>query len=170
MTEPAAPRRRRGATVRRHLATGVLVLCLCVLAGTVVLHRSEARLVTVQTGSMAPALPAGAVLVERHVPLAELRPGAVITFHAPTARAPLLTHRVLTVERPGGRTVVRTQGDANPGPDPWEAELLGDRVWVVVASLPWGGELVDAVRSPAGLAVVAVLLPGAFAVSTLRAI
>ena len=43
-----------------------------------------------------------------------------------------------------------------PGPDPWEAQLLGDRVWVVVAAAPWGGRLVDAVRSPIGLTTVAV--------------
>ncbi|WP_448613761.1 signal peptidase I [Modestobacter sp. URMC 112] len=167
---PPRPRRRRAALLRRHGATVLLVLCLSVLAGTLLAGRSGIRLVTVDSGSMAPALPAGAVLVERHEPLAGLRTGAVITFHAPTPAPPLLTHRVVAVDHSGGRTVVRTRGDANPGPDPWEAQLLGDRVWVVVAAAPWGGRLVDAVRSPLGLTTVAVVLPGVFAVSALRSI
>jgi signal peptidase I len=163
-------RRRRSAPLRRHGATMLLVLCLSLLAATLLAGRSGMRLVTVDSGSMAPAMPAGAVLVERHEPLPELRAGAVITFHAPTPAAPLLTHRVVAVDHSGGRTVVRTRGDANPGPDPWEAQLLGDRVWVVVAAAPWGGQLIDAVRSPIGLTTVAVVLPGAFAISTLRSI
>ena len=167
---PPRPRRRRTALLRRHGATVLLVLCLSVLAGTLLAGRSGIRLVTVDSSSMAPALPAGAVLVERQEPLAGLRTGAVITFHAPTPAAPLLTHRVVAVDHSGGRTVVRTRGDANPGPDPWEAELLGDRVWVVVAAAPWGGRLIDAVRSPIGLTTVAVVLPGLFAVSALRSI
>ena len=155
---------------RRHGATAVLALSLLLLVASILLTRSGLRLVTVKSDSMAPAMPEGAVLLERHVPLAELRPGDVVTYYAPTPRAPVLTHRVVTLERPDGRTVVRTRGDANPGADPWQAELLGDRVWVVTATLPWGGAVVEAVRSPWGLALVSVVLPGVFLVSTLRLI
>ena len=155
---------------RRHGATAVLALSLLLLVASILLTRSGLRLVTVESDSMAPAMPEGAVLLERHVPLGELRPGDVITYYAPTPRAPVLTHRVVALERPDGRTVVRTRGDANPGADPWQAELLGDRVWVVTATLPWGGAVVEAVRSPWGLALVSVALPGAFLVSTLRLI
>ena len=158
------------SALRHHGATAVLVLCLLVLAGALVLSGSGLRLVTVRSSSMAPALPEGALLLESYEPLADLEPGMVITFHAPTPDARLLTHRVVTVERPEGRTVVRTRGDGNPGDDPWQAELLGDRVWVVQAGVSGLGRVVDVVESPVALALIAVVLPGIFAVSSLRRI
>lgn len=167
---PPARRRARTSALRCHGATAVLLACLAVLAATVVISRSELRLVTVQTGSMAPGMPVGALLVERYEPVAGLQPGTVITFLAPTADARVVTHRVVSVDRPDGRTVVRTRGDANPGDDPWEADLLGNRVWVVTATLPVLGRLLDAVRSPAVLGTACTVLPAVFAVSTLRLI
>jgi signal peptidase len=164
------PAARRAPVLRRHGATALLLLCLAVLAGTVVVSRTESRLVTVQSGSMAPAVPVGAVLVERYEPVAELQAGDVITFRAPTPAAELVTHRVVSVDRADGRTVVRTRGDANPGEDPWQAELLGDRVWVVTATVPALGRPLDALRSPVVLAVTSLVLPAVFAVSTLHLI
>jgi len=64
---------------------------------------------------------------------------------------------------------VETRGDANPGNDPWQAELLGEHAWVVTGSLPLAGHLTD-VRSPLALLGITVLLPLIFLVSTLRAI
>lgn len=77
---------------------------------------------------------------------------------------------MVAVDRSRGGTIVETRGDANPGNDPWQAELLGEHVWVVAGYVPWAGTAADLVRSPAGLAVGAFGLPVVFAVSTLRLI
>ena len=103
---------------RRHGATAVLALSLLLLVTSILLTRSGLRLVTVESASMTPAMPEGAVLLERHVPLGELRPGDVITYYAPTPRAPVLTHRFVALELPDGLTVFRTCGDAIPGSYP----------------------------------------------------
>jgi signal peptidase len=58
----------------------------------------------------------GSLVLERLVPVDDLRPGDVITFRAPGpgGRGPV-THRVVSVGLDG----IRTQGDADPEPDPW---------------------------------------------------
>jgi signal peptidase I len=156
--------------VRRAVGTAFLLLSLTVFAGSALLPHLGLRLLAVESGSMAPELPTGSLLLERQVPLADLTPGMVLTFYPPTEDQRLVTHRVVAVDRTRGGTIVETRGDANPADDPWEAELLGERAWVVTGSLPVAGRLADVVRSPAVLIAVTVALPVLFLVSTLRAI
>jgi len=160
----------RSARVRRALGTAFLLLSLTVLAGTALLPHLGIRLLAVESGSMAPELPTGSLLVERQVPVAELEPGMVLSFFPPTEEQLLITHRVVSVDRTRGGTIVETRGDANPTNDPWQAELLGEQTWVVTGSLPAVGRLADVVRSPLALIGTTVLLPLVFLVSTLRAI
>ncbi|SDQ18964.1 signal peptidase I [Quadrisphaera sp. DSM 44207] len=152
----------------RHASTGLLVLALAVLVLTLVAGRSGYRLVAVWTGSMAPAMPAGSLLLEELRPTGSLRAGDVITFHEPTEAARVLTHRVVEVAHTDGVTRVQTQGDANPGRDPWDAELLSDGVWVVVASAPHLGRALGALRSGPPWAATSVLAPALLAAAALR--
>ena len=59
----------------------------------------------------------GTVLFERAVPVSDLRVGDVITYPAPESSDVdgMVTHRVVDVRGAG----VVTQGDAEPGRDPW---------------------------------------------------
>lgn len=102
----------------------------------------------VLSGSMRPAFAPGALLVTRQVPADRVRPGDVIVFHPPNGAGDY-AHRVTAVDPPGPHPVVTTKGDANPAADPWHAELLGDTVPVVVASLPGAGRVVAAAQRPA---------------------
>lgn len=105
------------------------------------------RLATVLSGSMTPGMPAGSAAVLVPVDPAALRVGDVITFHAPTAERPVVTHRVVEIGEPGPHPVLRTKGDANASADPWEARLTGDRAWRRVAVIPHGGTVFRALRS-----------------------
>lgn len=104
--------------------------------------------VTMLTGSMRPAIPPGAVAVELSEPVAALRAGQVISFHAPEPGHPVVTHRVVAVRRVNGQVLVRTRGDANGGVDPWVAVVHGSRVWQVRAVVPGLGSALRWLRQP----------------------
>lgn len=106
------------------------------------------RTVTMLTGSMRPTIPVGAVAVDVAEPLSALRAGQIISFHAPVAGQPVVTHRVVSVQHRDGRVLIRTRGDANSGQDPWIAVVHGTTVWRVRAVIPHLGSAVRALRSP----------------------
>lgn len=161
---------RRRARSGHALGTAALLLSGLLLVAAVAMPHLGLRLLTVESGSMAPAIPEGSVALARLTPVAELETGQVISFYPPTERPRLTTHRIVAVDRTRGGTIVTTRGDANPGDDPWQAELLDRHCWVVVGSLPVLGRVADVLRSPAGLTVVAFVLPAVFLASTLRLI
>ncbi len=106
------------------------------------------RTLTVLSGSMQPSFEPGSVIVVRPVPVDRLEVGDVITFHAPGPEPRVVTHRIVELAEVEGRPAVRTQGDANPAPDPWVARLEDDVAWSPVASLPWVGHGISALRDP----------------------
>lgn len=56
-------------------------------------------------------------------------------------------HRVKAISRDGGETVVVTQGDANPGPDPWTPFVISDaNAWVVVFKVSHVGTMAGTLR------------------------
>ena len=67
--------------------------------------------------SMAPAIPAGAVVVAAPVDPAALRVGDVVSIKVGPQRA-IFTHRVVRVVPRQGETWIETKGDANANPDP----------------------------------------------------
>ena len=106
-------------------------------------------------GDRADSIARGSLVLERLVPVDELRPGDVITFRAPTgsgARS-TITHRVVSVGPDG----IRTRGDADPNRDPWLLEPGGSVVPRVAWTLPGVGYAylaLDDWRFWAGLAVL----------------
>lgn len=151
-----APGGRGGSWTRRALrrvgvvtsfvgsvVVGVLVaLALVVVAVQLTGH----RFLAVRTGSMAPAIPAGAAVVTVPRATAELQAGDVIVFHPPGWDVPVV-HRVVRLDRSGspGRPVrVVTRGDANNAVDSWGAvALAGSRTDVVVVSVPHLGAVLS---------------------------
>ena len=69
----------------------------------------------VMTGSMAPSVRAGDVVLTAELDPATIRPGQVIAFHDPAEPSRILLHRVVRRD-PQGNLV--TRGDANPTADP----------------------------------------------------
>jgi signal peptidase len=141
----------------RHLARAgrwsvrlVVLLAVLAFAGLAVgPHVLGYRTMTMLTGSMAPDIDPGDVTIVTPLPISEVRPGMIISYHIPVDDHRLVSHRVLTVDQaPDGRTTVQTKGDANDAPDPWQATLQGDTAWQVRAVIPDLGHLIQALRTP----------------------
>ena len=116
------------------VVTSLLLALLAGLAGALWLVRHDGWLVqTVATGSMAPAMPSGSLIISRPVDPADVRVGDVIVFRSPTGatvsggadgafeatEAMLITHRVVRVDDRDGEPAFRTKGDGNDEVDPW---------------------------------------------------
>lgn len=100
----------------------------------------------VRTDDMAPAISRGAVVLERPVPVGDLRVGDVITYVPPAASGVEgnVTHRIVSAH--GSHLL--TQGDANPQIDPWPVPTTGPTVSRVVWSVPKVGFLYLALVRP----------------------
>lgn len=136
----------------RHAGTGVLLAVLVAgLALLVVPRVAGVPALVVTSGSMGSAVPTGSVVLVRPEPSARVRVGDVLLMRED---ATMVLHRV--VERTDAMSV-RTKGDANPTADP-NPYRLGATAYVAVADIPWLGYAIGALRSPAGLVVLAVLV------------
>lgn len=116
---------------------------------------------TVMTGSMAPRLAPGDVVVSRPVAPAEIRPGQVLLADDPDQPGHLRMHRFV---EPGPDGTVVTKGDANPQADstPTERSAVHGvavlRVPSVATPVLWVREGRWVEVGTAALALVAVLL------------
>lgn len=94
-------------------------------------------------GSMSGTFEKGAVAFEKTVPVEDLKVGDVITYLPPpdSGLTTLVTHRIVTARTTGaGEVVLRTQGDANPDPDPWRFTLhdtVQPKVEFTVPTVGW---------------------------------
>lgn len=109
---------------RRALGAVWLGLRLAVVLGVVALIVAWRGLgyipLVVQTGSMEPKLPVGALLFVKAQDATSVRAGDVITFDPPGA--PMrTTHRVVDAITHDGDVYFITKGDANPSNDDWRA-------------------------------------------------
>ena len=108
------------------------------------------RTATMLTGSMAPMIMPGDVVVTMPKPAADVQVGDVITYQIPIEDHRVETHRITEViEGRNGEIAIRTKGDSNAGVDPWTATLEGDTVWEVTAVVPKVGHVIRALRVPA---------------------
>ncbi len=149
--------RLRGAiliTLRTGLVTMVLggfLLASIVLATWPTGHRA----VALRTGSMGPAVPAGALAIIEGVEPDMIRLGDVVTVR--TDSGGLLTHRVVALTLLGGGPAMVLQGDANRSADPTTISLerLVGRVTMVV---PAAGYLAWWLSQPGGLAAYVAIV------------
>jgi signal peptidase I len=149
-----------GRIVARVAATTLIVLLLAVVGLLVVLPRlTNGAAMTVLTGSMAPDLPVGSVVLVRKVDPASLRPGDVATYQQ--ADGPnLITHRIVAIDKTTTPISFTFRGDRNPVPDPQPvpASAIRGKVWFDV---PYLGTL----RERLGRGQHAVVLIGVLALS-----
>lgn len=111
--------------VRRAAAGVAVVLLLTATMVVLVAWHQGYRAYAVQTGSMTPTFPTGALVLDRPVDDAPPQVGDVITFQTSQG---LVTHRVHAVQPRG----VETKGDANDSPDSAlvrPAHVLGVVTW-----------------------------------------
>ena len=144
---PGAPGLHRAAALLASLALAGATAAL--LAATVLPRVLGYRSLTMLTGSMAPGIRAGSVVIDGHEPAARLSVGQVVTYAVPVADHHVETHRVSwVVHLADGTAVFRTRGDANAADDPWTAHTTGSTVWVVRAVVPHLGALITTLRRP----------------------
>src|SRR4051812_10481433 len=138
MSVPAiATAARRVALVGAGLATTALVVAMAT---------SFIRVSVVKTGSMAPGMPAGSLLISRRVPSASLKPGDVVTLRRPGSSL-FVTHRVVRVDHTTAGPALMTKGDANTAVDDWRVPLptptwrrIGSTkalAWLTLHKGPW---------------------------------
>ncbi len=127
------------------------------IASVAYIYASGGKILSVQSGSMAPFINKGDLVNVKRVPSGEISAGDVITFINPADRRTTVTHRVVAVipEAQDGNTIV-TKGDANLGQDtPIEPLSVIGKVEHRVAYL---GRGLDLLRTWPGL-ILLVYLP-----------
>lgn len=135
----------RGASILLALS---LALAAIVAAAALLGYRGEAIL----TGSMRPALDPGDLVVVERIAAAQMRPGDVVSFRAPSGVT--ITHRVKAVAaRRDGLLRVTTQGDANNVAEAWTTSPRAT-VGRVSARLPGAGGVLRWTGSPTGRLIV----------------
>jgi signal peptidase len=135
---------------------GIVAVAIVTFAGLAIgPHVLGYRTLTMLTGSMAPEINPGDVVVTTPIDVSEVTTGMVITYHIPVEDHHVISHRVVSVEHaPDGTVTVQTKGDANEAVDPWKATLGGDTAYRVRAVVPMLGHAIEWLRTP----IVAVLL------------
>lgn len=117
------------------------------------------RPATVLSGSMAPGIPVGAVVMDTPIARREVRVGDVITYQIPVGDHHVITHRVVAVLQPGDHPVIQTKGDANAAPDPWQARFTDGPAWRVRLTVPYLGYVLAWLRSPLVHVLTMVVAP-----------
>lgn len=150
----SSPRAR--GSLRRRLsrlgsgAAGVVLLALLLVVALTMLAPPLAGFdrYVVEGGSMSPAIPRGSIVLERRVPVSELRKNDVITYTRPGAARPV-THRIVSSDRDRtGRRIFWTKGDANVRPDPTPVHLDSAVQPRVEHHVPYAGWLLIALEDP----------------------
>jgi signal peptidase len=109
--------------------------------------------VRLATGSMAPTFPTDSLLITHQVSAADVAVGDIVMVQR-QGQLPI-THRVVAMQpAAGGLEQLVLKGDANTSRDP--APYLVASVGLVVAGVPWGGQVFADLRSTAGLAGLTV--------------
>lgn len=108
------------------------------------------RLLSVQSGSMAPLIHKGDAVLVEPVSANVVRVGDIISYRSAEDAAVVITHRVQAVNLRRG--VVVTKGDHNVTPDQpvGDSQIVG-RVRLRIVGI---GRAIDALHSPAGLVTV----------------
>lgn len=143
------------------MAAFVIVACLAlVLLMPPGLQLGGMQVLIVVSGSMHPAIKTGDLVAIRPVAPESIQVGDIITFADHQSLRLLITHRVMSVSTGDHGPVFTTKGDANPVPDklPVAASQVVGRVQYRV---PYGGQIVMFLRSPAGT-VSMIIVPGLF--------
>jgi signal peptidase len=163
--ETAAPGtfRRVAGKVAKGIGAGMLILAALVFLFLAIGPRVLGyQTSTMLTGSMAPLINPGDVVVTVPTPITDIKVGDIITYHIPVEDQRVETHRIteITATADGG-VAVQTKGDANNGIDPWIATLQGTTVDKQIATIPYVGNAIRALREPL---VMNILMYGAPAI------
>ncbi len=115
------------------------------------------KLMIVQSGSMAPAIKQGGIVLVK--PVSDYKIGDVITFGPYNKTKAPTSHRIYDIKVINGQPVYITKGDANNAPDAREIQKK-DILGKVLFSAPYVGYAVDFAKKPMGFALI-IIVPAA---------
>lgn len=164
-----------GHAVRRVVnVVGILVLVAVVVPFVIygapgVVGADEAFVVL--SGSMAPAMQPGDVVVVDDVDAADVERGDVITYASRGSDAPT-THRVIDVRQLESGVAFQTMGDANEDPDPqlvYPQQLVGEVASIQgeLFVIPYIGHIIQYGKTPVGFLTLVALPAGLLVVTEL---
>jgi signal peptidase len=162
---PSPPRRHRRLDRALSLLLGAVLLAG---AAAIAAGLAGIRLLVIESGSMAPTLFTGDLVVSRSVPAAGIRPGDIVTFQHPALHVPV-THRVVDARTADGSVQVTTKGDANIAAENWRIPATG-QVGQAVLRVPAAGRLLRASTGRLVRAAAILLAFGYLALRMLRRI
>jgi len=145
----------RPARVVRLTVYAIVIGVLVVAVAAVATGRYQVR--PILSGSMAPGLPLGGVVITQRVPITDVQVRDVVVFHRPDRPDELIVHRITALTSSAIGPVIQTQGDANTIPDPWTVTMRGDTAYRAVFTLPVIGYAAVWVHGPTGRLVLTVL-------------
>lgn len=149
---------RAGASSVRGAALVVAVVALVAIG--IGPRTGKYRTLTVLSGSMAPGIPVGALVIDVPEPAGQIRVGQVLTYQIPLLDHRVVSHRVVKVISDGPQPEVQTKGDANNSPDPWTAVITSPVAWRVWAVVPHAGQWIVDLRQPVVHKALVLGLPG----------
>jgi signal peptidase I len=120
----------------------VAVVCLALGAATAIPAALGMEHYVIVGGSMTGTIDRGSIVFDESVPVSALRGGDTITYMPPADKGPgeLVTHRIFSIRTTqDGKRLIRTKGDANRAPDPWNFTLDTKTQPKVVAHVPYLG-------------------------------
>lgn len=151
---------------------GVVLLGAVVLAAAalvVVPKVVGAKPLTVLSGSMAPSLAPGDVVIVRPVSTEQLHRGDIITFQPQSGKAELTTHRIAEVHFTSSGVEYLTKGDANDVTDQTaiKAEQVKGEVWYAVPKVGYLSVWLagSTLRTAVDLGAASLLLYGGYLVT-----
>ncbi|GIT78631.1 S26 family signal peptidase [Leifsonia sp. LS1] len=143
------------------LTVGAVVGAACVVIVAIGLFLG-AKPAIVISGSMEPTIPVGAMTFSLDRAAVDLKVGDVVMVDRPNDEG-LVTHRIVSLEKSGGRIALTLQGDANAVTDP-EPYVVKNAA-VVVFTVPYLGYVADFLQRQGILVgIVLVCLIGALLV------
>lgn len=118
--------------------------------------RTPYPLVMVTGQSMEPTLHDGDLVLIEGVDIKDVQVGDIVVFYRPGSRSEIVIHRVVAKVEVDGQVALKTQGDNSPTPDTdlvRQQDLLGRMIY----RLPGAGNIIRFLRSPVGIAIIAIV-------------
>ena len=153
-----------GRLVARVMSTVAITIVFIAAGALACVQANNMQLLSVQSGSMTPAIKKGDLVAVNSVSNHDLAVGDVITFMSPKDKEVLITHRIVDI--PTDDEVVITRGDANRNED--EPVPLRSIVGRVERSVPQAGRALDFIKQPIGLLTIIYVPAIIITVSELR--
>lgn len=132
-----------------NILLSVLLIFIAVAVAFIAFPQFGNKALIVRSGSMAPTIDIGSIVVARPVENATYKKGDVIAFRSEKNSKTIITHRIVEVESGPDGVFYITKGDANEEKDQWSVErknVLGKVAFVI----PFAGKVLTFAKSDLG--------------------